>query len=268
VDERDDATLLRAVRDGDAEALEALLARHEDRIFRFGMRMCRHEEDARDVVQETMLAVARSAERFRGDASFAGWLFSIARNACAKNRRKRVGQPETLEPLDTAEPLPSESEVPEQILERRRMEQALEAAIASLRPKHREVVLLRDVEGLSAKEVAQATGSSVAAVKSRLHRARAELREMLQSQFGAESHEPHSETCPDVLAAWSERAEGDLEPSACAQLEQHVASCPRCAARCDGLRAVLAGCADMPGPRVPASVEAAIRAALLDALRP
>jgi RNA polymerase sigma-70 factor, ECF subfamily len=243
VDERDDATLLQAVRDGDPDALEALLRRHQDRIFRFGMRMCRDEEDARDVVQETMLAVARSADRFRGDASFAGWLFSIARNACAKNRRKRAGQPDTIEPIESSEPLPSETEAPEQVLERRRMQRVLENAIASLEPKHREIVLLRDVEGLSAIEVSDATGLSVAAVKSRLHRARNELREKLQAHFGSESDVAQSEACPDVSTAWSKHAEGDLDPSACAELEQHIASCPRCAARCEGLRAVLSGCA-------------------------
>jgi RNA polymerase sigma-70 factor (ECF subfamily) len=262
--ERSDAELLEAVRGGDASALEALLRRHQDRIFRFGMRMCRDREDAREVLQDTMLAVARSAERFRGDSSFASWLFAIARNACAKHRRKSADEPESLEPLDAALRLAA-THGPEHELERRRLERALEDAIAALEPSYREVVLLRDVEGLSAKEVATATGLSVAAVKSRLHRARVELRARLQPQLANEPAEPRPDTCPDVLQALSEHTEGDLEPSACRTLEEHVASCPHCAARCDALREVLAACATLPPGPVPTAIAAAVRDALKSA---
>jgi RNA polymerase sigma-70 factor, ECF subfamily len=247
MNEADDAILLQAVRDGDPDALETLLRRHQDRIFRFGMRMCRDEEDAREVVQETMLAVARTAERFRGDATFASWLFSIARNACAKNRRRRAGEPESIEPLDPSAPLPSLEDAPERAVERLRLEKAVDEAIALLPPKYREIVLMRDVEGLTAKEVSAATGLSVPGVKSRLHRARAELRRLLSARFGPEPEAPQPETCPDVVTAWSEHAEGDLDPDACAELERHLADCPRCAARCDALRSISSGCAALSG---------------------
>jgi RNA polymerase sigma-70 factor (ECF subfamily) len=258
--ERSDAELLEAVRGGDADALEALLRRHQDRIFRFGMRMCRDREDAREVVQDTMLAVARSAARFRGDASFASWLFTIARNACAKHRRKAAGEPESFEAIDAATVHASAS--PEREIEQRRFEHALEHAIAELAPKVREVFLLRDVEGLSAKEVATATGLTVAAVKSRLHRARLDLRARLQPQI-----EPPASTCPDVLHALSEHTEGDLDPSACRTLEAHVAECPSCAARCDGLRGILAACAALPAAPVPDAIAAAIRSGIRTALQ-
>ena len=88
--------------------------------------------------------------------------------------------------------------------------------------------------------------STVAAVKSRLHRARLELRARLQPLFGAEPEVARADACPDVLRALSERTEGDLDPGSCAELEQHVASCPRCTTRCDALRAVLAACAALP----------------------
>ncbi len=248
------------MRGQDANALEVLLRRHQDRIFRFGMRMCRDREDAREVLQETMLAVARSAERFRGDASFASWLFTIARNACAKHRRRAAGEPEVFEAIDGAT-VPS-SGSPEREVEQRRLQRALEHAIAELEPKAREVLLLRDVEGLSAKEVAMATGLSVAAVKSRLHRARIEVRASL---------EPHAQPpvrgCPDVLQALSEHTEGDLDPSACKSLEEHVASCPRCAASCDALREVLAACAALPAAPVPDAIAADIRTAIRAALK-
>lgn len=268
MEDRSDADLLEGVRQGDADALEALLRRHQDRIFRFGMRMCRDREDARDVVQETMLAVARAAERFRGDASFSSWLFTIARNACAKHRRRSAGQPESLEPLDAAAPVPAPAGGPEREVERHRLERAIEDAIAELEPKYREVLLLRDVEGLPAKEVAEATGLSIAAVKSRLHRARLDLRQRLQPQLGDEPEAPAPEACPDVLLALSEHTEGDLEPSACRKLEDHVAACPRCAARCDALRGVLATCAALPAAPVPDDVARSVRAAIRTAVKP
>ena len=254
------------MRAGDLDALEVLLRRHQDRIFRFGMRMCRDREDAREVVQETMLAVARSAERFRGDASFASWLFTIARNACAKQRRKSAGEPASLETLDAVPPMATSG--PEQDLDRRRIEHALEEAIAALEPNHREVLLLRDVEGLSAKEVADATGLSVAAVKSRLHRARLDLRARLQPQLADEPAVARPDACPDVLRAFSEHTEGDLDASACRTLEEHVASCPGCAARCDALREVLATCATQPPGPVPPAIAASVRSVIRAALEP
>jgi RNA polymerase sigma-70 factor (ECF subfamily) len=260
LDERSDAELLEAVRARDASALEVLLRRHQGRIFRFGMRMCRDREDAREVLQETMLAVARSAERFRGDASFASWIFGIARNACAKRRRRAAGEPDAFEELDAAA-VPS-SGGPEHEVERRRLQRALEDAIAELEPKSREVILLRDVEGLSAKEVATATGLGVAAVKSRLHRARVELRARLRPRI-----ELASETCPDVLRALSEHTEGDLDPSACRALEQHIASCLPCAARCNALREVLAACAALPAAPVPHAIADEVRARVAAVLK-
>ncbi len=259
VDEPTDGELIARIREGDRDALEALLRRHSDRIFRFGMRMCRDAEDAQEVLQETMLAVSRSADQFRGDASFSSWLFTLVRNACARNRRKRSGEPDTVESLDVLGPAPGRED-PDADLQRKRLAQALEDAIGELEPMYREVLLLRDVEGLSAKETADALELSVAAVKSRLHRARLDLRERLAPMFAPVPPVQDPQACPDVLSSLSAHLEGDLDAEHCRAMEQHVAECPRCNVRCDTLRRTLNLCATTPGPQLPPAVVAAVRA--------
>src|SRR6516225_3145570 len=100
-DTRTDEELLEAVRtQRDGKALEALLERHEPAIWRFGLKMCRDSEDAKDVLQETMLAAARTAAGFRGASSIPTWLFAIARSFCIKKRRHRRLAPDTSLSID------------------------------------------------------------------------------------------------------------------------------------------------------------------------
>ena len=94
-----DVELLEAGRHGDARAVEALLVRHQERIYRFGMRLCRDPEDAKDVLQETLLAMARSVRDFGGRSSLSTWLYSIARSFCIKKRRRSKFAPVREEPL-------------------------------------------------------------------------------------------------------------------------------------------------------------------------
>ena len=259
MNEPTDGELISQIREGDRDALDTLLRRHSARIFRFGMRMCRDPDDAQEVLQETMLAVSRSADQFRGDASFSSWLFTLVRNACARNRRKRVGEPDAVESLDVVAPTPGRED-PDADLERKQLAQALEVAIGQLPPMYREVLLLRDVEGLSAKETAAALQLSVAAVKSRLHRARLDLRERLSPMFSPAPEVEDPQACPDVLSSLSQHLEGDLDAAHCRAMEEHVAQCPRCNARCDTLRQTLNLCATSSGPQLPPAVVAAVRA--------
>src|SRR6516165_11574163 len=92
MDPSDDA-LLAGVRAGDEQALAKLLERYAPAVYRFGAKMCRDPEDARDVMQDTLLAAARGLREFRGGASLSTWLFTIARSFCIKARRRRVGAP-------------------------------------------------------------------------------------------------------------------------------------------------------------------------------
>jgi RNA polymerase sigma factor (sigma-70 family) len=172
-----DGKLLAAAQSGDRKALNDLLERLQDRVFRFGMKMCGREEDAQDVLQETLLAAARNVDGFRGASSVSTWLYTIARSFCIKSRRTSKFAPRQLESLEseegTAIDVADPARGPEEHLAGRQVQDALGAAIGDLDPMYREVLVLRDVEGLSASEVAEVTGFSVEAVKSRLHRARA-----------------------------------------------------------------------------------------------
>src|SRR6476619_4480129 len=99
--QQSDAELIEALRSGDEKALAALLARHAPAIYRFGLRMCRDPEDARDVVQDTLLAAARGVRDFRGASSLSTWLYTIARSFCLKKHRRSKFAPEPERSLDT-----------------------------------------------------------------------------------------------------------------------------------------------------------------------
>jgi len=268
--EATDQHLLDAARAGDRRALEALLTRHQPRVYRFGLKMCRDAEDAKDVLQETLLAVARGVKDFRGASSVSTWLYTIARSFCIKKRRRSKFAPESEESLDAAGPgeealqLADPARPPDESLAGRQVEVALESAIASLDPMYREVLVLRDVEGLTAPEVAEVMGLSVEAVKSRLHRARVAVRQAVAPVLGVpEAPAPRAaETCPDIVQLFSKHLEGEISSSLCADMERHLAGCPACAARCESLQRTLALCQATPLPVVPATVQNEVRVAL------
>jgi RNA polymerase sigma-70 factor (ECF subfamily) len=269
-----EASLLEAARGGDAAALEALLEQHEPRLYRFARRLCRHHEDAEDVLQESLLTAARGLSGFRGESSLSTWLFTIARSHCIKKRRRRRFAPTEVsleaEEAGAAQQHPDPGPGPEETLHAKRLEAALERAIAGLDRPYREVLVLRDVEGLTAPEVATVTGLSIAAIKSRLHRARARVREELAPLL-APSVEPPAAVpdrpCPDVVRLFSRYLEGDISPRTCARMEKHLAGCPRCRAACDALRELLQRCRTAPSPEVPLPLQEKVRAAIRLTLR-
>jgi RNA polymerase sigma-70 factor (ECF subfamily) len=230
--------------------------------------MCGNEEDAGDVAQESLISMARSLRDFRGDSSVSSWLYTIARRFCIKKRRRSKFAPAREESLDgpgsdvaqrLADPAPS----PEQAATNRELERALVRAIDGLDPAQREVLVLRDVEGLSAAEVAKVLAISVDAVKSRLHRARAAVRHALAPVFGSPKPEPMRDSlCPDVLLLFSQHLEGDIDPAVCATMEAHLAGCGRCRNTCESLKRTLAVCRELPTPDVPASIAASIKTAI------
>jgi len=265
--EQSDERLLAAARAGDARALEALLERHQAQVYRFGMKMCRDPEDAKDVLQETLLAVARGLHDFRGCSSLSTWLYTIARSHCLKKRRRSKFAPEVERSLGTyasgsVAQLASSDEGPDEVLSNQEIEQALAAAVADLDPIYREVLLLRDVEGLTAPEVAEVVGISVPAVKSRLHRARLALRERVGPGLGL-SDEPGPSACPDVPLMFSRHLEDEISARQCADMERHLEGCPRCRGTCDALKRTLAVCrtAGAKTP-VPAEIQRSVRTAL------
>jgi len=157
-----------------------------------------------------------------------------------------------------ADPRPN----PEQTATNRELATALTHAIDALEPSQREVLVLRDVEGLSAPEVAKILGISVEAVKSRLHRARVAIREELAPTLGRSAAPPRGATCPDVLRLFSQHLEGEIDPSICATMEAHLAQCHHCRDACESLKRTLAICRQLPTPDVPTSVAASVKAAI------
>ncbi len=266
--EQAEAGLIEAAQRGDAAAITTLLARYEGPVYRFGLRFCRDPEDARDVLQETLLAAARGFPSYRGEAAVGTWLYTIARSFCIKLRRRRI-RAASLSPGtsadDEAREIPDPAAAPDEAAIRHELGGAVQRAIAELGRPYREVLELRDVEGLTAPEVAAALGIGVDAVKSRLHRARVAVREKLAPLVGAV--EPHAHGCPDVLALFSRRLEGQVDAHLCAEMERHLTGCPRCAAACDGLKRTLSLCAATRGATVPPQVQASVRRAVQELLR-
>ena len=256
---------LDAARRGDRDALEALLKDVQPRLYRFSLKMCGRTEDAEDVLQDTLFAAARTVRGFRGASSVSTWLYTIARSFCIKKRRRSVFAPKVVS-LE-AEPAAARSAAapgpdPERTLADGELASALEAAIASLEPESREVLVLRDVEGLPADEVATITGLTVSAVKSRLHRARTAVRERLAPllvPMAGRAPAVGSGACPDVASLLSRHLEGEIGPETCAEMERHVAGCLRCRSACDSLRETLRLCRTSCPPDVPEAVKESIR---------
>jgi RNA polymerase sigma-70 factor (ECF subfamily) len=257
---RTERELLESARAGDGSALDELLARHEPQIYRFALRMCGNEEDARDILQETLLAAFRNVSGFRRDARLSTWLYQIARSFCIKQRRPRPSVRDASSLRDdlgiaSAEPQPDDR------VHAREVGEALAAAIRALPQASREVIVLRDVEGLSAEEAAAVVGIEVRALKSRLHRARLELRANLAAVFGGSdiAGPPPCRELADELGAY---ASADIDQATCRRIEEHLARCSRCAGACEALKRTVSLCRSIPGGEVPATVRAAVRRAL------
>lgn len=257
---KDEVELLERARSGDQAAVDELLKRYERSIYRFGLRMCGDEDAAREVLQETLLAAFRKVREFRGDAALSTWLYQVARSFCIKERRLREGEPRSHESVSSKEARAVLAPASSQDAQAHAREVAglIQAALRSLSEEAREVIVLRDVEGLSSEEAAEVVGVSPAALKSRLHRARLEL----SKQLAAVLESPQHAGCPQLAAELSAYAAEDIDQAMCARIERHLDSCARCSAACDALKRTVSLCRAIPGGEVPAPVKAAVRAAL------
>jgi RNA polymerase sigma-70 factor (ECF subfamily) len=169
---------------GDDAALTALVEAYHERVYRFGLRVCRNAADADDAVQEAFLKLARRPDVMaRSGALY--WLFRVVKTICLLPLRPLfLLWPRRTVPLYEATETQLQSSVldPEEALARWELVQAVHAAIARLDRPYREVLILRDIEGLSGEETAGALGLELNAMKTRLHRARTQLRDTLQAQ--------------------------------------------------------------------------------------
>ncbi len=227
--------------------------------------MCKNPDDADDVLQDTLLNVATHLDGFEGRSSLTSWVFALTRSACARRRRGLKNRPPVAD--DAAPEAASGAPSPEAQAEHAELTQALTRALDRLSDDHREVILLRDVEGLSAPEAAEALGLSVDALKSRLHRAREALREALAPALEPALRTAPASGCPDAAALWSKKLEGDLSQADCAAMEQHVLTCGSCGRACNALKNALLACQRVTTDEVPPEVQARVRAAVKAVLR-
>ncbi|MCC7153257.1 MAG: sigma-70 family RNA polymerase sigma factor [Bryobacterales bacterium] len=186
---QDENILIEKAKKGDFEAYGQLVERYERKIYRLARNITQSNEDAEDVLQDAFLKAYEHLDGFQGQARFYTWLVRIAVNESLMKLRKRksdrsVSLDENIETDE--EPIAREIAVwdnPEKQYSRAEMKQVLDEAITSLKPIFRVVFILRDVEELSTEETAETLGLSIAAVKSRLLRARLQLREKLTRTF-------------------------------------------------------------------------------------
>lgn len=266
---RSESRLLAAARNGDAAALTELLELASGPAYRFSKGFCRDPHDAEDLVQEVLATLLRSLATFRGESSLSTWTYTVARRACGRLRKRGARSSSLDAMLETREFAAATADEPAPRAERRELSAALEHAIAGLPMVHREVVVLRDVEGLPASEVARVLGIGERAVKSRLHRARMALRETLapfMTPPRAQGLAPLP-SCPDTALLLSRYVEGELSPQVCERMHAHLETCPACDERCDSLRSVLGACRAYGERKVPADLKRAVRAAIRIYLR-
>ena len=186
----DETTLVAQARHNDSLAFSELVRRYESKIFRLALHITQNREDAEDVLQETFLKAYEHLDQFQGNSKFYTWIVRIAVNqALMKLRRRKTDTSVSLdEEFDTGEDtlvreIAAWDENPEQQFSREELGEILESAIQSLEPPYRSVFVLRDIEDLSTEETARALDLSIPAVKSRLLRARLQLREKLTRHF-------------------------------------------------------------------------------------
>src|SRR5207253_908961 len=173
-----------ACRQGDLDAFGQLVRRHQDRLYDTVVRLVGNAEDAQDVVQEAFLNAYQSLDGFRGHSEFFTWLYRIAYNtAISLKRKQRVTLSLSAGPQGEGGTEPTdESDLsrPEQGLERAEEGRCIQAALARLSPEHRMVLILKDLEGQKYEAMAEILEVPIGTIRSRLHRARAELRALLQ----------------------------------------------------------------------------------------
>lgn len=262
--------LWQRARDGDRAAIDQLLRQHERNVYRFGLRMCGDEEAAKEVLQETLLAAFQQLGSFRGDARISTWLYSIARSFCSRYHRRGRSvdvREAASRPDEHADEIEAGSPTPHESTEQAQMAELVATAIGLLPEHYREVVVLRDVEGLTADEAAGILSLEIPALKSRLHRGRQMLKQhlaaMLRERGGALGERA---PCPQLAEDLSHLHGQDIDQAACVAIERHLETCSGCREALGDLQQAAALCRRLPGNVVPMPVQRAVRMALAEAL--
>jgi RNA polymerase sigma-70 factor (ECF subfamily) len=183
-----DEQLVKSAQNGDRESMCELLARYERKTYNLAFRLMGNHADASDAAQEALVRIYVRLPNFRGDSAFSTWLFRVATNACLDELRRRgrlrhssLDEAATLDlPYPPAE-FGSECDSPVEKAEQREVQAAVQRAITRLPDDYRAVVVLRDIKNYSYQEIAAVLGTTVGTVKSRLHRARLALRNVIRA---------------------------------------------------------------------------------------
>ncbi len=179
--------LIEKAQSGNRQALSELIKNYEQTVYNFSFKICRNKERAENTMQETFLSMVKSLNQFSGNSKLSTWLYTVVSNHCLMLARSQKKYEYT--PIEDDDALIDEKDVtdwsvsPERVAENNELKALLDDAISHLEPEYRVVFLLRDVEGLSTEETADIVKLSVPAVKSRLHRARAFLRNELNKSL-------------------------------------------------------------------------------------
>ena len=191
----DDRRLITETLNGRPAAFGELVRRYQDRLYNAVLRLLNHPDDTLDVVQDAFVNAYQSLGSFKGDAEFYTWMYRIAFNVAISHKRKRRRALVSLEAGRHGEPAidpadPSDDTRPGAAMERAEEGAALQAGLARLSAEHRTVLVLKDIEGMKYEQMAEVLGVPVGTIRSRLHRARLELRELLAPGTAAETEEP------------------------------------------------------------------------------
>jgi len=181
VTREEEAAVIRRVGEGDVNAFEALVAAYEKNVYNLALRMTGNAQDAEDMAQEAFIKAYNSLPSFRGDSKFSVWLYRIVSNVCLDFLRRQNRRPtaslsvEDEDGEETQFDVPDESQSPELLLERSLTRDAVQRGLLSLSGEQRQILLLREIQGLSYEEIAQALDLETGTVKSRIFRARKRL---------------------------------------------------------------------------------------------
>ncbi len=180
---------IESARKGDAESFERIVLAYQQKVFNLAYRLLGEREEAEDLTQDVFVNIYKHLSQFRGESLFSTWIYQVTMNHC-RNRlkylkrrfhhaRESIDDPLQTEEGEIGRELQDEGEMPEDVLYRRQVQELVQVALGELREEYREMVVLRDIQDLSYQEISDVLGLPEGTIKSRLHRARWELKSVL-----------------------------------------------------------------------------------------
>ncbi|MBE5040370.1 RNA polymerase sigma factor [Ructibacterium gallinarum] len=183
----DEKQLIQQAQQGNPVAFEQLIAEHQKRIFSIAYRIAGNSDDAADMAQEVLVKIFKNINKFKGDSKFSTWIYRVATNTCLDELKRIRRHPSYSldQEIDTEEgsisaEIEDDAPTPEESAERKAVRDAVNIAIARLGDDHKKVIVLRDLQGFSYEEIAKIMNCSEGTVKSRISRARSQLKKILQ----------------------------------------------------------------------------------------